>query len=161
MNFLNRFFRKPNNDTQCPRCLGKGHVDAQDIRRLGQELKWMPGTCAYCNGKGSVAADMVEKIAADTAYLTTDISERERQKLIDGNHEAIERGLARDRFYDGFIQEIVYRHFTAGMDEGSLADFLLAPHMDKFPNDHTYQSEKAQLLDYIKRVIDKHRHLHN
>ena len=39
---------------QCPRCLGKTHVDQEDIRRLGREMEWIPGPCAYCEGTGKV-----------------------------------------------------------------------------------------------------------
>lgn len=39
---------------ECPRCLGKGHVDDSDIKRLDRENEWIPGPCAYCEEKGSV-----------------------------------------------------------------------------------------------------------
>jgi hypothetical protein len=43
MNILKRFFGRSANLDECPRCLGKGHVDMNDIVRLGQELKWSRG----------------------------------------------------------------------------------------------------------------------
>lgn len=61
MNFLNRIFRR--NMVECPRCLGKGEVDLEDIKRLKKELFWAPGRCAYCNGNCKVPADRIEKLA--------------------------------------------------------------------------------------------------
>ena len=46
----------------CPRCLGKGHVDEDDIARLKQQGKWRTGACAYCKGTGIV--DETMKIVA-------------------------------------------------------------------------------------------------
>ena len=43
--------KRTSNLIDCPRCLGKGHVDLQDIKRLRRELFWEPGPhCAYCDG---------------------------------------------------------------------------------------------------------------
>lgn len=38
----------------CPRCLGKGTVEAEDIERLSMKLFWEPGECQYCEGVGLV-----------------------------------------------------------------------------------------------------------
>jgi hypothetical protein len=38
----------------CPRCLGKGFVDLNDIKRLGMEKDWEQGYCQYCYGDGDV-----------------------------------------------------------------------------------------------------------
>ena len=38
----------------CPRCLGKGEVDIEDIQRLLMEEYWSPGDCGYCEGVGKV-----------------------------------------------------------------------------------------------------------
>jgi hypothetical protein len=38
----------------CPRCLGKGFVDLNDIKRLGKETRWEQGACPYCGGQGNV-----------------------------------------------------------------------------------------------------------
>ena len=43
---------------ECPRCLGKKHVDQDDIIRLNREEQWLPGPCAYCNELGIVDSDM-------------------------------------------------------------------------------------------------------
>ncbi|OJY92203.1 MAG: hypothetical protein BGP13_08550 [Sphingobacteriales bacterium 40-81] len=72
MNFINRIFRR--NLVECPRCLGKGKVDKEDIKRLKMDLFWAPGTCAYCKGIGKVPPKRTKKISADFAYLTTDLT---------------------------------------------------------------------------------------
>lgn len=38
----------------CPRCVGKGFVDRDDIRRLGMTKEWWPGPCDYCNAQGYI-----------------------------------------------------------------------------------------------------------
>lgn len=66
----------------CPRCLGKGHVDNDDIIRLKQQGKWGTGACAYCKGSGIVDKKMLSQVSADATYLTTNLSERERDLIV-------------------------------------------------------------------------------
>src|SRR6266702_4339782 len=66
----------------CPRCLGKGHVDKEDIIRLKQQGKWLPGVCAYCKGSGTVGKEILSKVAADATYLTNSLSEAERDLIV-------------------------------------------------------------------------------
>jgi hypothetical protein len=68
--------------TTCPRCLGKGHVDKDDIKRLKQQGKWIAGTCAYCKGSGAVDNEMLSKVPANATHLTTNLSEAERDVII-------------------------------------------------------------------------------
>jgi DnaJ-class molecular chaperone len=77
MNFLSRLFSSESNKIECPRCLGKGHVDNNDIKRLGKELKWRPGSCAYCKGSGTVNAAMVRTVPVDLAYLVNELPQEE------------------------------------------------------------------------------------
>ena len=59
----------------CPRCLGKGHVDLQDIKRLRRELFWEPGPhCAYCDGKKVVELEFATNINADDWFITSDVN---------------------------------------------------------------------------------------
>ena len=62
--------------------MGKGHVDKDDIIRLKQHGKWKTGTCAYCKGSGSVDREMLSKVPADATYLTTNLSEFEREAIV-------------------------------------------------------------------------------
>jgi hypothetical protein len=46
--------KQENQNMICPRCLGKGFVDLNDIKRLGMETRWEQGACPYCGGQGNV-----------------------------------------------------------------------------------------------------------
>ena len=46
----------------CPRCVGKGFVDKNDITRLGMEGSWSQGYCRYCDGKGKVDVGKTKRI---------------------------------------------------------------------------------------------------
>ena len=76
---------------ECPRCLGKGHVDPNDIKRLKRESEWLPASCAYCNGSGKVDWGMEDKVPVDVSYLVMDLTENERKKIAAGDQDAIER----------------------------------------------------------------------
>jgi serine/threonine protein kinase len=53
----------------CPRCLGKGFVDENDIKRLKREFEWIPGNCAYCDGVGKVTQEKAVSVPADKADI--------------------------------------------------------------------------------------------
>ena len=72
------------NNIECPRCLGKKHVDNSDIKRLNRENEWLPGPCAYCKETGTVDSSMLEEVTADKADLTHDMGIEE---LIAGLYE--------------------------------------------------------------------------
>ncbi|MEP1488718.1 MAG: hypothetical protein ABJK28_09850 [Algibacter sp.] len=148
MSLINRFFN--NKKIDCPRCLGKGYVDWDDIKRLKKELKWIPGSCAYCNGKGEINSDLQSKIAVNTTYLTTDLSLEERKKLIANDEEAKQRALYYETQTDNFISEVEYLHFTGNIDSNIIANFYVL---------HQNQSEidlkdRNELIDYIERIIE-------
>jgi hypothetical protein len=42
------------NEMICPRCLGKGFVDLNDIKRLDRKKDWGQGYCRYCDAQGFV-----------------------------------------------------------------------------------------------------------
>src|SRR5277367_3216758 len=92
MNFIKRLFnRLPKATVECPRCLGKGNVDQDDIKRLGQELRWKPGKCAYCKGAGRADVNLIGRVAPDEAYLTVSLPTGERELLFAGDPGAIQR----------------------------------------------------------------------
>jgi antitoxin component YwqK of YwqJK toxin-antitoxin module len=66
----------------CPRCLGKGHVDTLDIKRLNKELYWAPGPCVYCDGSGKVDKLKLEIVSVDEAGLTTDLATEGNDNLM-------------------------------------------------------------------------------
>lgn len=153
MNFINRLFN--NNKIDCPRCLGKGEVNSDDIKRLKKELKWLPGPCAYCSGKGKVSSDLQSKVAVDTTYLTSDLSHEERKQLLANDEDAWERANIHDIEADNFIAEVEYLHFTGNMDSNKIAEFYLLHQAEsEIDLDH-----KNELIDYIDRIIERKKEL--
>lgn len=149
MNFISRIFRR--NMVDCPRCLGKGHVDEEDIKRLKKELFWAPGKCAYCNGIGKVPPDRIEKISADFSYLTTDLSSTERHKVINGDAEALQRAEQHKNEVEKFIEEIVHLYYIENKEPLQIADhFLAIQGVYVIP-----ESEKQEIIAYIEKVIRK------
>lgn len=139
---------------QCPRCLGKGHVDTEDIKRLGRELTWRPGSCAYCNGAREVPADMAKQVSPGEAYLTTDLTQQERKQVIDGTPEAKARMQVFRQRTDRVIQDIVTLHFVRKLDVEEIAELFMgaAPEF----NAEAYAKEKKDVIAYINKVISLH-----
>ncbi len=148
MNIITQLFNK--GQIECPRCLGKGEVDWDDIRRLKNELKWAPGKCAYCNGTGSVSPGMPSKVSVDNTYLTIDISQEERQRLINNDEEAIQRAHQYEAQMNTFILQIEYLHFMGNLEPLQIAEFYLIPKNES----EVVAAQKDELIDYIERVIE-------
>jgi hypothetical protein len=146
MSLIHRLFNKEK--IECPRCLGKGNVDWDDIKRLKKELKWIPGSCAYCSGKGKVNPDLKSKIAVDTTYLTIDLSSEERKKLIANDEGARQRAIYHEIHTDSFIAEVEFLYFTGNMESSKIAEFYLLnqPEIDS--------ENRNELVDYINRIIE-------
>ncbi|MBO9699823.1 MAG: hypothetical protein J7604_06400 [Sporocytophaga sp.] len=136
---------------ECPRCFGKGHVDWDDIKRLNQELKWIPGSCAYCNGTGKVDSKMETKVAVDATYLVNNLSEIERRLFINGNPDALERAAHYEKYLEDLIEQVLYLHFKGRLGAEQIAEFFLLSqtHSD------SYEGQKVDLIDYINRIIVK------
>jgi uncharacterized protein (TIGR02145 family) len=81
-NFKGKNEKAVNNNYECPRCLGKGHVDEKDIKRLKMELYWGVGSCAYCDGEGIVDLERLKSIDADEPYLTSDFTAEGRNNIL-------------------------------------------------------------------------------
>ena len=153
MSFFKRLFHRKTTLIQCPRCLGKGHVDTEDIKRLGRELSWRPGSCAYCNGKGEVNADMINKVPPGEAYLTRNLSSSERQAVIDGDPEAKERMKLFKMNVDRLIQDITTLHFSRRLNSEQIAELYMESLQDLSAED--YAQEKKDLITYINKVITR------
>jgi len=151
MSILNRFFRR--NMIECPRCLGKGEVDLEDIKRLKKELFWAPGKCAYCNGVGKVTPDRIEKLPADFEYLTTDLPSSERFKVINGDEDALNRAWKFREQVHGFIEEIVQLYYIDNKEPGEIADYFFQKHGQFVYSD----SERNEIIDYVEKVIKSKR----
>ncbi|NII27074.1 hypothetical protein HB364_18435 [Pseudoflavitalea sp. X16] len=154
MAFFSWLFRRRKKTTvTCPRCLGKGKVDLNDIKRLKMELKWAPGRCAYCNGVGKVAPEMVANVAVDEAYLTTDLTNRVRMRLINKDPEAVMRAASHEQSMDDFIEQVRRLYFAENRSTEEIATIYLQSGLDM---DHaTYIREKKELIEYINRVVAK------
>ena len=91
---------------ECPRCIGKGHVDINDIKRLNKELYWLPGKCAYCNGKGKVNPGLISKVSPDSSYYTVSLSKDERRRIKQKDQFALERANNYNKQVENFIKQI-------------------------------------------------------
>ncbi len=147
MNLINRIFRR--NMVDCPRCLAKGMVDLEDIKRLKKELFWAPGKCADCNGIGKVPPDRPEKVSTDFEYLTTDLPSWERHKVINGDKDALKRA---DEFKDliqNIFEKIEYLYYIENKEPSEIAEHIF----HKQGRQVFSQSEKQELTDYVEKVI--------
>ena len=134
---------------ECPRCLGKGKVDLEDIKRLKMELFWGPGRCAYCNGIGKVPPEMIGKIGADFEYLTTNLPFWERHKVINGDGEALKRASERKDEIKKIIEDIEHLYYLENKEASEIADQIFHDR-GKF----VYSaSERQELIDYVGKVI--------
>ena len=147
MNFIRRIFRS--NMVDCPRCLGKGKVDIDDIKRLKKELYWTPGKCAYCNGTGKATPDRIEKLSADCEYLTTDLPSWERRKIVNGDSGALERAKEFKEAIKDIIREIEHLYYIENKEPGDIADLLF----QKQGRLVYSESDKNEMVDYIEKVI--------
>ena len=78
----------------CPRCLGNGFVDHDDIIRLNRQNEWLPGNCAYCSSSGFVTKAVIEDIPVDQADLAYNnnpfLHESHQEKVFDDINEILE-----------------------------------------------------------------------
>jgi hypothetical protein len=147
MSFLGRIFRS--NLVECPRCLGKGNVDMEDIKRLRKELFWAPGKCAYCNRLGKVPADRIEKLDADVEYLTADLSSWERHKVIAGDEDAMKRARVFKKTVLAIVEEIEHLYYIENKEPGEIAEHIFHKN-SRF----VYSaSEKQEMVEYVEKVI--------
>ena len=132
MNLFTRLFKRSQipGPLTCPRCLGKGHVDKDDIIRLKQEGRWGTGTCAYCKGTGAVDKEMLSKVPADARHLTTDLSELEREAIVNipQREGCPVPELSRLRLEEAFL--ILLEFFGK---ENTRHRRVLVPHFSDFP----------------------------
>jgi excinuclease UvrABC ATPase subunit len=150
MSIISRIFGNNQGHKKCPRCLGKGNVDWNDIKRLNQELKWKPGTCAYCNGSGEVPYGIEENVPVDAAYLVTNLPEDERKLIVKGNPDAQERGKQWNDKIEILISQIYYLHSECGLNPMQIAKFyFIGSGLD------SYEDEIQDFIEYVERVIRK------
>ncbi|MFD1604044.1 hypothetical protein ACFSJW_08945 [Flavobacterium artemisiae] len=142
------FFTKSN--IECPRCLGKGFVDWEDIRRLNKQLRWVPAPCAYCNGEGKVNKDQLSKVAVDCVYLTIDLPESELEKIKEGDKETVEKGRQLELFVDNLIEYVEHQHLSHDRNAEDIANLYLSTEDEKA----AFSVDKESLVLYIQKIID-------
>ncbi|HOZ80549.1 MAG TPA: hypothetical protein PLY34_21330 [Ferruginibacter sp.] len=147
MRFFSRLFSR--NKVDCPRCLGKGDVDPEDIKRLRKELYWVPGKCAYCNGAGKVSSKRVSTIHPGTEYLTTDLAKGEREKLLHGDKGALQRAKEHQAEIEKILQLIEHLYYIENQEAEQIADYLLGEYkiLENSPG------ERQEIMDYVETVI--------
>jgi hypothetical protein len=102
----------------CPRCLGKGSVDKQDVIRLRQMFFWMPGPiCAFCNGLKKVNQSFAYRFNADDWFITTDLSIDDYQKYIDRDPALLAKNLAYEEMINSLGYFIVHYHLKEGLPQ--------------------------------------------
>lgn len=143
MSFLSKLFT--NNNIPCPRCLGKGQVDQHDIQRLKKELYWKPGTCALCNGKRAIDPKILSAVTEDETYLTTDLSESERNSLLENNPIAKSVATNHMNLLDEFIDEVYKLHTENKLTPEQIADYIDSEKLDFII--------KSDTVEYVKKVI--------
>jgi hypothetical protein len=148
MGLLNRIFGK-GDEKQCPRCLGKGHVDMADIKRLKMELSWLPGKCAYCNGAGNISSSFEKNVEVDCSYLTIDIGPDERSRLFKGEPAALQRAAEHEQLIKNYVAQIWYLYSIGNLSANQIADFFLFSYL---PGELT-QPSRDELVGYINTVI--------
>nr|WP_294782216.1 hypothetical protein [uncultured Flavobacterium sp.] len=147
MSIFNLFKRS---DVECPRCLGKGFVDWEDIIRLNRQLKWVPAPCAYCNAVGRVEKEILSKVAVDCMYLTIDLPEAIIDKIKEGDKETIEKGREREQFVNQLIQYAEDHYINQNMDAESIANLYLSTEEENA----IFSVTKEELIKYIQGVIE-------
>ena len=136
--------KRTNNLIDCPRCLGKGHVDLQDIKRLRRELFWEPGPhCAYCDGKKVVELDFATNINADDWFITSDVDQEILQRYLDKDPKVIKEAREMEENIR-FILDFIYNlYINEDKERGEIVNLLLQ-HL---------KITKKEAEDYVDSVI--------
>lgn len=130
----------------CPRCLGKGHVDKQDIKRLRREFYWIEGPhCAYCDGKKYVSLDFASKVNADEWFLCSDGNKEEMQKFINGDEEVISSVRQTEKHINYVGKYLMDNYINRGINKEKIIKQLS---MDlKFP--------ESEIKPFIQEMIEQ------
>jgi hypothetical protein len=140
------------NKIHCPRCLGKGHVDNEDIKRLKKELYWAPGPCAYCVGIGSVPSDLINSVDVDEAYLTVDLSPEERIKFLLKDNEAI----LRSKMFKSVVENLKDTVIQLYSKENKNIDEITEDLVKTLELRNIDEDNVKELKEFIETVIKKY-----
>ncbi|SHF76783.1 hypothetical protein [Flavobacterium defluvii] len=148
MSIFKHLFNK--SEPQCPRCLGKGFVDWDDIRRLNKVLKWVPAPCAYCNGSGKTTKEMLANVPVDMTYLTIDLPESEIEKIKNGDIETLEKGKQKELFLENLIKYVQDHYLNKNMTAEDIAELYLRTESENAQ----FSIERQNLIQYIRQIIE-------
>lgn len=107
----------------CPRCLGKGSVNKEDIKRLKREFFWIEGPhCAFCDGQKTVQLDFAKRFNADDWYISSDLDKEEYEKYISGDKEMLDwvRHTERQIYFLGHF--VMDHHISRGLSKEKVLD---------------------------------------
>jgi hypothetical protein len=113
-------------------------------------LKWRPGACAYCLGKGKINPSMQSNVPVETTYLTIDMNEEERKRLLNNDSQAKLRGELIEKKAEGFIKQVAFLFNEKQMTPNEIKKFYL------IAEDKISIEDEEELLDYITRIC-KHK----
>ncbi len=139
--------------TTCPRCLGKGNVDFDDIARMRKELHWLPGKCAYCKGIGQVPSSLLESVAFDEVYITANLSDREIEKFKSKDKGAIARAEERKFVTNDFVNQFVEAYTDGNKSVEDYADVIIKQHPQYQLSKVKRTLHREKLIVYLKKVI--------
>ena len=136
--------KRTSNLIDCPRCLGKGYVDLQDIKRLRRELFWEPGPhCAYCDGKKVVELKFATNINADDWFITSDVDQELLQRYLEKDPKAIKEAREMEENMRLIVNFICNLYMNEDKERGEIAR-LLTQHL---------KITKKEAADYVDKVI--------
>jgi len=127
----------------CPRCLGKGHVDIQDIKRLRRELFWEPGPCAYCDGKKVVELYFATNINADDWFITSDVDQELLQRYLDKDPKVIAEAREMEENIRLIINFIYNLYINEDKNREEIVNLLI----------QHFKITKKEAADYVERVV--------
>ena len=125
-------------------------MDNEDIKRLKKELYWVPGSCAYCEGIGSVTSDFVNSVKVDEAYLTVDLSSEERIKFLLKDNEAVEKSKMFKSVIE-YLKDTVIRLYS--LENKNINEITEAILNDL---EISNSDEVKELKEFIETVIKKY-----
>jgi hypothetical protein len=137
----------------CPRCLGKGHVDKQDVIRLRRIFFWVPGPhCAFCNGIKRVELSFASRFNADDWFITSDLSLEMYQKYIDKDPELLAKLEAQEHYIQNISNLIIQYHYRLKLSKEDTRKIIL----DSFgSNSEELNNSITALFEQAEFFIDE------
>ena len=109
----------------CPRCLGKGNVNKEDIKRLRREFFWIAdGSCAFCDGKKTVKLDFAKRFNADDWYISSDLDKEDYEKYISRDQEILDWVKHTEQQQYFLAKFVMDHHISRGLSQEKVLDLL-------------------------------------